>query len=499
MNDFFVSLMLLGAASTGGESPFWATANQYNIVPYGNGATMLLQSGCKYDSQKTLQWEWGLSAGVSTDSFRPVRFLPDEAYAGIKWKFLSLEAGLKRRQQDFLAVGGNLGTISTTGGNMLWSGNAPTMPGYTFTVHKVAIPGTNGHLSLFGRFADYSTIDNRYVKWAHVHNSAAGVQFGFTSENRYLLTLALDHYAMWGGTHPEMGRLEMSASTYFRMLLGLGAKAGGTYHQMDVENVIGNQLGHILIRFDYKGDKWSLAFQHDHPYEDKSGMYFKNFPDGVNTLSLSFADRKMWVSDILYEFQYTLYQGGTCERRDATEAEIASNAPGLYRNQDGTYSLIVGGADDYFVNGEYMSGWTHGSAVIGNPLFYPAGTLKGTYVPGAMLLGVENNRLMAHHLGISGMLFGYAPYKLMLTHTLNYGRYRNDLYAVSIWKHPWSDHKLQKPLVQFSGGFQCEIPMLGNSFYIIPAIFWDRGKVLGNRLGMTLGVKYLFTKDFRRR
>lgn len=506
MNDFFLSLMLLGAASSGGVSPFWATANRYDIVPQGNGATLLLQTGMQSDTTKAFQWEWGLSSGVSTDTYRPVRAIPDEAYGTLRWKFISLDLGMKRRPQDFLATGYyDMGTLSTTGGNIIWSGNAATVPGYTLNINKVAIPGTKGHLSLFGRFGDYCTIDRRYVQWAHIHNTAFGVQIGLSPDNRWLLTAALDHYAMWGGTSPYDGRLDMSFNSYCRMLIG--SNAGKSYNEGDVVNVIGNQLGHIVFRLDYKGDKWSVALQHDHPYEDKSGMRFQNFPDGVNTLAFSLADRKFWVTDVLYEFQYTLWQGGTCERRPATQEEIDRKDKHLYLEDDGTYSYVAGGEDNYFNNYEYRSGWTHGARIIGNPFFLPTGTLEGTFNPDPEHFrqvimanyktnwnrAIENNRVMVHHIGISGMLFRMIPYKLLLTHSLNYGIYHPDIYSgYEMWKKDWSERWRQKPKVQFSGAFQCEIPLFKNRFFIIPAICWDRGQVLGNRVGATLGLRYNF-------
>lgn len=501
MNDFFLSLFLLGAASSNGVSPFWATANRYDIVPQGYGATMLLQTGMKCDTTKTIQWEWGVSAGVSTDACRPVRAIPDEAYGTIRWKFLSLELGLKRREQDFLANGFDLGTLSTTGGNMIWSGNAATVPGYTFNVHKVAIPGTQGYLSLFGRFGDYCTIDHRYVKWAHIHNTAFGFQVGLSPDKRWFLTAALDHYAMWGGTSTKSGRFDMSFNSYWRMLLGQNAGSG--YSESDQINVLGNQLGHIYFRLDYKGDKWGIALQHDHPYEDKSGMRFQNFPDGVNTIAFRWEDRKFWVTDVVYEFQYTLWQGGTCERRPATQEEIDRHDKHLWLEKDGSYSYVGGGGDNYFNNGDYRSGWTHGAQIIGNPFFLQMGTLVGTFNPDPekftqavkkeSLSAIENNRVMVHHLGISGMLFRRVPYKLMLTHSLNYGIYHSTLYTgFDMWRQDWSEQWRQKPKVQFSGAFQCEIPLFKNKFFIVPAICWDRGQVLGNRVGGTLGLRYNF-------
>lgn len=494
MNDFFVSLMLLGAMS--GDyvsSPFWMTANRYGLMPQGSGALALLQAGNKYDESKTVQWQWGVSAGASTDAVNGLRFLPDEAYAAIKWKFLSLEAGMKRREQRFLAAGGALGSISTTAGNVVWSGNAPTMPGYSLNVHPVDIPGTGGHLSLMGRFGDYWTIDRRYMQGAMVHNTAFGMRVGLNRRNTLRLLLGLDHYALWGGKDPVSGVNTGTFRNYLSILVGSSASADSGYGIGDQINVAGNHLGRILIGLDYKGKDWKVVLQWDRPYEDKSGMLrFQNVPDGVYTASFSFDDRTRWVTDILYECQYTLWQGGTSERRPATKAEIDASDPRLFKEPDGTWSLINGGADNYFNNFGYVSGWTHSCLPLGNPLFYPCGTLQRSFNRVAAGSGVENNRVFAHHIGLSGMLFKVVPYKLLLTYSENYGTYFSDSYTgVKALCMDWKTLS-QRPLRQFSGGFQCEIPCLKGALDIVPGIFWDCGDVLARNVGATVGLRYVF-------
>lgn len=493
MHDFFVSMMLLGAFSADQSvSPYWMEANQYGVMPRSRGALALVQAGTTFDTSKTFQWKWGLSVGALSDSrtWNPelpkVRPVADEAFVAVKWKCLGLEGGMARRTQDFLAPGDgagtsafNLGTLSTTGGNMIFSGNAPTMPGYTARLYPVAIPGTKDHLRFMGRFGDYWTIDNRYVKGAMVHNTALGMQIGLNRKNTLSFTLALDHYSMWGGTSPELGKLPSDFRNYCRMLVGSSAPAGGGYSDGDVVNVLGNHIGHYLLRLDYKGRGWNLVLQHDHPYEDKGGMKLKNAPDGVNTVAFSFTDKDRWVSDIVYEFQLTRWQGGTCERRPATEAEVAEHKdPRLYQEPDGSWSLVTGGADDYFWNYEYKSGWTHDGLVLGNPL-----------------ISLDNNRLVAHHVGVGGKLFRKIPYRFLLTWSRNLGRYREPWQGRdAFWGLPYKK-TLSPEVHQVSGGFQCEIPLAKKRLFIVPAIWWDCGSLRpdGN-VGGTVALRYYFVR-----
>lgn len=465
MNDVVVSLWLLGAVPAGGDMPFWAYTNQFDLIPRTTGYTAVLNAGQQYDDSKTFQWHWGASAALRGDSYDKAAFIPDEAYAGVKWKNLALDLGLKHPQQEYLASSGTLGTISTTGGNLIMTGNARSMPGYRISLQPADIPFTNGHLQIRGAFADYLMTDARIEKKALTHNTAL---YLIGNIGNLQISAGLDHWAMWDGS---------GFKNYLRMIVGKNAGADGT--QSDRMNVIGNQLGAERIAVSYRGKGWKAEIRHDIPYDDKSGMTFKNFPDGVNTLSFSFDDKDRWVSDIVYEFQYTMYQSGPLH-----DPETDGQGNPIIWHQ----GLNFVGGDDYFNNGEFTSGWTHYGMTLGNPLFFPAGTHAGTWSRTGTTAGVENNRIKAHHLGISGKLFRKVPYKMMATYSQNYGTYRSPYAGESQWGHPWGTVK-ETPLRQFSFGFTCEIPLLKGHLQLVPGLYADKGSVLKDSFGATLGLR----------
>ena len=110
MNDFFVSLLLLGALSSSGNLPYWATAGQYGLMPETSGSLACVQAGMPFDESKTFQWRWGasLSANLYDDasapSSSPLHPMVDELYASARWKALTLDVGSKRRTLEFLAA-----------------------------------------------------------------------------------------------------------------------------------------------------------------------------------------------------------------------------------------------------------------------------------------------------------------------------------------------------------------------------------------------------------
>lgn len=469
MSDFFVSLMLLGAVSNGGSMPFWATANRYGIMPETSGGLALLRTGMPFGEGKTLQWHWGASLGFRYDGAGAV-VLPDELYAGLRWKCLRLDLGLWHPEQGYMAAGTDLGTLSVTGGNIMLTGNSRGVPGYSITLEPWNVPFTDGHLQLLGRFGDYRTTDARYVAGALVHNTEAYVRGNFS---RFHITFGLDHFTMWGGDSPEFGRQTVSLGNYLRVLTGRSGTEDSP--EGDRINSLGDHRGRILTRLEWTADSWTLAYQYDKPYDDRSGMLHYNYPDGVRTLNLSFKDKTRWLSDIVYEFHTTMKQSGPYERRLATDEEIAAGDPHLWReNEDSPWYLVAGGADNYCNNYEYRSGWTHYGRQIGTPLFYSRSSGLGTW----------NNLLTAHHVAFSGSLFRKCPWKLMLTWSSNYGCWFSEDFVYN------EDSRFEKPLQQFSSGFMTEIPLLKGALRIVPAVYLDAGDALPRCFGATISVKY---------
>lgn len=483
MNDFVISLLLLGAMSSSGTLPFWMTSNQYGLMCEAPGAFSYVGASTQFDEGKTIQWRWGASFAANSytnpvlDGQKTFNVLPDELYASLKWKVFTLDVGQKHREKDFLASDSMLGSISSTSGHLIESGNSRSMPGYLVTLDPVAVPWTGGHLHLYGAYGDYKTLDNRYVDGTLVHRMRVGLKADLSS--RLSLDLLLDHCALWGGTSPLYGPMPLTVENYFRVITGRSAGSSGS--MSDQINVIGDQRGSEIIRLDYRGDGWKAAFQHDIPYDDGSGMGLQNFPDGVNTLWFGLDDKDRWVSDIVYEYHYTMFQSGPIN--------------GEMYDKDGNSLTPKGvkttGGDNYFNNGEYRSGWTYYGHTVGTPLFYPRGTHDGTWTSASEISGVENNRLKAHHLGISGKLFRKHPYKLMLTYSKDYGTYLKSYKGESPWGKEWGTVK-ETPLNQFSGAF---MGFVDNLFGVkgldgTYGVFVDAGDVLAPSFGLSAGIRY---------
>ena len=216
-----------------------------------------------------------------------------------------------------------------------------------------------------------------------------------------------------------------------------------------------------------------MTFQYDMPFEDNGGIKkLQTFPDGVWSLKFSFADRKAFVTDVVGEFITTTWQSGPVHDRPATEEEIK------YQDPESPYygRVVVGGLDNYFMNGTYQSGWTYYGRIIGLPLILANAPGKDGIVN-----GIASSRLRACHIGVSGNVLENVPYALKATYSSNWGRYhiKEDNF---FYTKPW----------QLSLALELE---LGKDITNLPlalavGAYGDIGKVYQDSVGLTVKITY---------
>ena len=489
MNDFVFSLMLLGALSTGGNTPFWAVSNQYGLMPDYNGAMGVIQAYKPFDETKEFQWRAGVSlaanwqpslAGTEKNAFLP---MVDEVYASARWKVLRLDVGMRHRDREFLGADPLLGSLSVSEGHIIESNNARTMPGFNLSLEPFGIPFTNNHLLISGDWADYTTIDDRFVQGALVHRLRGYLRYD--TRKHFYVQIGLDHYALWGGTpsDPRYTPVKVNLDNYFRICTGRSASAEGSVS--DQMNCLGDHGGAEQLRMGWREDAWDLTFQWEKPYSDKSGMRFNNIPDGIYTLHWSLKDKDNWVTDALVEIHYTMWQSGTVHERE-TDSEGKQID---WHKLPADKKINIFGLDNYFNNGEYKSGWTHFGRMIGAPTFYTAYGSNG-------IVSIVNNRYKAIHLGLSGKLFKFAPYRLMVTLSDNYGTYSapyikpSTIYSGWNW---WEPNTIDQGLKQLSAGLSGYVPFnVGRRSRLdaVYGLYYDAGEVLASGFGATLGVRF---------
>lgn len=462
---------LYGSGATHGL-PFWAGTNRRGLVPenlstgksrnitgYGSNrggmaGFMTAGAGMAYMTRPEIVISAGLSVagyGVA-DSWKG---MIDRLYFGLSWKKLHLDIGMKDRSQDYNG-------LSLTGGDLAYSGNARNFPGYNLSTDFIYLPWTKKIIGFKANFADYMMIDKRYTDKALLHNEALFLKI--TPVECISLTLGLEMWSQWSGTSPKYGKQPSSFNDYLKILFG---KSGGDdATKSDQINALGNHLGRELIRIDWNAGNFTLTFQHDIPFEDKSGMRFLNFPDGVNTLNFSFRNRDRWVTDILLEYVYTKWQSGP------------------HHNDPDNPEIVLGGNDSYFNNGEYRSGWTYYGKTIGLPLLTPMPENED-----GMVLGVSNNRVSAWHFGIRGKAARLIPYRFLFTYSRNFGQY---IQKISLY---------DSVPEQFSLALECEVPRLGPSapLSIGVGLYGDFGRLYQDSFGIVVRLSFAGRNVFGKR
>ena len=153
------------------------------------------------------------------------------------------------------------------------------------------------------------------------------------------------------------------------------------------------------------------------------------------------------------------------------------NVDAYWQRPDDFYygRIVYGGMDTYFNSLDYKSGWTFHGKVLGLPLMTPEPADAS-----GMVLGVANNRLRAHHVGVKGNM-GNMPYGFKATYSSNWGNFGmagNSIYH----SRPW---QLSLALELEFGRAVTNLPVS-----LSVGAYGDIGKLYQNCFGLTLKVSY---------
>jgi len=145
---------------------------------------------------------------------------------------------------------------------------------------------------------------------------------------------------------------------------------------------------------------------------------------------------------------------------------------------DSTY-----GRDNYFNHYIYQSGWTYKNKIIGNPLF----SVGDSKTKDQMY--IINNRIKAHHIGVSGYLKSNIRYKILLTKSKNYGTYDDRENFTGNEKK----YQFYNGLNQTSALFQFDFIQFMKKIDIQISYAIDRGSFLKDSDGFQLSINYNFS------
>ena len=361
--------------------PFWFTSNQAGkIVPDGTVLSVFdfaINSNAN-DSTKEIDFLWGFNfvSGISNSNY----FQINQGFAGLLWKGWELKTGL-------IPVQTNYSGLSTANGNIIHSNNARPYPEISVSTRGFKrFPIFPDYISYSARYSEGILIDERYVDNARLHHKSFYLMFHISPV--WDVEAGLEHKVLWGGLSPTFGELPGGIKDYWRYVLGTSGNE--IFPETDQRNVAGNQLGSYQFKVTRKLPQLDLIFFVSHPFEEKSGLKWRNWPDNLLGLHLKFKNLNQIVTGLVYEFNNTRHQS------------------------------IQGKADDpdpgnYFRHGIYRSSFTYHQRMMGSPLFFPM------IFDTENAIGLQSNRFYAHHLGMQGTIPGNFRWKTMTTYIKHLG------------------------------------------------------------------------------
>ena len=459
-------LDLFGSASSGKYTPFWITSNTYGTVPLRpNSGYVRGDLAWKHSFSGDIQLE--AEADVLTASKNTSSFWIQQLYAAAAYHNVYLFVGAKEQYRSMLDKDLSMG-------DMTYSTNARPIPEINFAFPEYTnLPFTKGYLQFKGDFAAGKSFDNNYILRTKDANSlAAGIPDPLYTINilwhhkslflkwedpndrfPFYGIVGLEHAAQWAGwtnvanfgqmpnTFKDLIRVVLSQSGDSRSILG------------EQINVLGNQLGTYNIKIAYKNKKFQAAIYKQHYFDDKSGVEMANWRDGIWGGEITLLNQP-FLKKIVLEYLQTTNQSGPFH--------FLFYDPQLYPNARG------GGADDYYNDYCYFSGWSYFGRSIGSAL------LTSPEYNDNHSLGFENNRVKALHLGLTGEITSGFSYRALFTGMYGWGRA----------SMPFTERKND-----FSSLIECNYqPDKLKGWRIGLQASFDAGSLYGNNFGCSLKV-----------
>ena len=368
-NPLNYSIGLNSAISSEKTLPFWMTANTFGTVPnsdYGSVYASMFSNFKEPESSFAFSYKASFTSYLSSKN----DIFINELYASLRFKGVQLDLGSKN--DDIKWEG-----LSSSNGNIIKSNNTRAFPGINLeTIGYLKLPFAKSWLSAKGNYSEYLLNDKRVVDNAHLHHKS--LFFKSVLSEKISIIIGMDNYVQWGGTSNDYGKQPSTFKDYLRVVTSYSG--GKSALESDQMNALGNTVGAYLFQLNYTGEKTNWNIYWSHPYEDRSGRELSNYPDALYGFFIDLKKPKSFITHFLAEFTYTKHMSG---------------------------NTSFSGADNYFNNGIYNSGWTYFGRTIGSPFFPTKEPVDG------ITRGVDQNynRFTAYHLGFKGNLSREAQYK----------------------------------------------------------------------------------------
>ena len=395
-NSVNVALKNSTLIATDNTLPFWFTANHHGkIIPDNailNISDINIQQNYNHLTNNSLAYTWGanLVCAFGEKNYYQV----NQAFVGILFKGWELKGGMFCDKSNYAG-------LSTTNGIIARSENARPCPALRLsTPDYKPVPLLRNRLRFKAEYDEGILNDNRYVEKPHLHHKSFYLLVEPTPT--WEIHGGVEHFVIWGGTSPveELGKQPDDFKSYWLYVLGKSGNENFTLS--DQKNIAGDQFGTYQLKIVKYFSNLDATFYLSHPFEDLSGVNWRNWPDNLLGVHISYKDKNQFVTDIVYEFTNTRQQSIRDSLYELNETT------GEWERQD---------HDPYYTHGLYRSGYTYHQFVMCSPLFFPV--IKSDDI----VTGIRSLRFFSHHVGLCGILSKFLNWKSRLTYTHHLGTY----------------------------------------------------------------------------
>ncbi len=385
-----------GQVSEGGAA-FWLVNNRQGLSSL-NTQQGYVRAGFGREMSDTSLWGYRYGIDMVKSANYPGRLFVQQVYGDIRYKNAILSIGSKERW-------GILKNPALSSGGMSWSGNARPIPqvrlesnGYVtfpWLLHRYL--KVSGSIS-YGAFTDEGYVKERIgssIPNVLYHGKTMILTYDFP-KSPWSATLGLESYAQFGGSNVRL-------KDYFMVLVP--CKGDESSSQGDQIYIYGSTRGswNLVATRRYRQGAWKAYFENF--FDDYSGLAKLNGTDGLWGIEYSRQPAHTGITGLVYEYLHTTDQSGAVNyyHKDYPGGQITASAPT--------------GTDNYY-NSAYNGGWSHWGMVNGNPLITsPVYGENG-------VTGIFNNRIIVHHIGLSGQAGRAWSGRVLATYTRGWGTYK---------------------------------------------------------------------------
>lgn len=365
-------------AAAGSGLPFWLRYQRDGLVAPGASVNSVfnIRHSTIISENPTGPMVWGGASGTMGISDTRNRFYLDRLYVHARWNRLQLSVG---RFPDPLSM--NAPRLSS--GSMMVSRNAlQPWKIKLSTPNFISVPFTMNYVSFSASWSESVMTHDRYIKNPRIHQKTFYLRIN--PINDLHLIGGIVHNLVWGGEHPELGKMHGSFRTYLRDVLGQPHESSVT--------PLGNGIGAYDFSAHYDFYQWRFGAYRLFYIEDRVGARFRSPWDGIWGMYVEHDGK-----NVRLPLSYFVYEHINTKKQDARNVDAVGRAR-------------------YYAHSTWVSGWTHGGHVIGNPLIM--------IDPNMVSSGENpliNNIVIGHHVGLSGYLSRNVSWRAMATYTRNYG------------------------------------------------------------------------------